>query len=110
MDLVQEKHLFSFFSNWQDGTSFVELVDTAPGSADKDRSFPFSLDKGQAREAPAVRGWGEDTGELRAEGWSWELRPDLSLSRATRPVHTSSLQCLLLGHYQAGSLLSGGTF
>lgn len=66
----------------------MKLVDTAPGSAGRGSSFPFSLDKGQAWEAPAVCGWGEDTGKLRAEGWSWELRPDLPLSRATRPVHT----------------------
>lgn len=88
-ELGARKTPFFFFSDWKDGTSFVKLVDTAPGSSGKGSSFPFSLDKGQAWEAPAVCGWGEDTGKLRAEGWSWELRPDLPLSRATRPVHTS---------------------
>lgn len=47
---------FFFFFQLKDdtGTSLVKLLDHAPSSAGKDSSFPFSLDKGQAWEAPTV--------------------------------------------------------
>lgn len=78
----------------------MKLVDNAPGSAGKDSSFSFSSDKGQAWEAPTVCGWGEDTGEVRAEGWSWELRPNLPTVKGNK-----ACSHLLISVPLAGALL-----